>query len=360
MSDDAGIVSRRSDANKASMGNRARFRTPKPIRVSDDALVRSRTLSSCTTLPLLVEPVIQDLNLATWCAQNREAIRAQLGVHGAVLFTGFSVKSVFDFQQIVQAVCGELLQYTERSSPRSSVGHGVYTSTDHPPTEPILLHCEQSYTLNWPMKISFHCIQAPQIGGGTPLADTRIVYRNISDRSRKTFREKGVMYVRNYGSGAGLSWQEAFGTDEATAVEMHCLRNGIDYQWLDRGCLRTRQVRPAIRLHPETNEEVWFNHALFFNLAGLEPSARQSLLSVLNEEEVPFNTFYGDGSPIEPSVLEEIRSAYDAATTTFTWKEGDILLVDNMLAAHGRERFSGPRSIVVAMSEPFNARREAG
>jgi alpha-ketoglutarate-dependent taurine dioxygenase len=37
---------------------------------------------------------------------------------------------------------------------------------------------------------------------------------------------------------------------------------------------------------------------------------------------------------------------------TVRWEAGDILLLDNMLVAHGRRAFTGPRQIVVAMAEP--------
>jgi alpha-ketoglutarate-dependent taurine dioxygenase len=32
------------------------------------------------------------------------------------------------------------------------------------------------------------------------------------------------------------------------------------------------------------------------------------------------------------------------------WQAGDILVVDNMLACHGRMPFSGPRKILLAMA----------
>ncbi len=34
------------------------------------------------------------------------------------------------------------------------------------------------------------------------------------------------------------------------------------------------------------------------------------------------------------------------------WQEGDILLIDNMLAAHARSPFTGPRKVLVAMADP--------
>jgi alpha-ketoglutarate-dependent taurine dioxygenase len=51
--------------------------------------------------------------------------------------------------------------------------------------------------------------------------------------------------------------------------------------------------------------------------------------------------------------LDEIREVYRKAAVTFTWEKGDILMLDNFLASHGRESFVGPRKILVAMAELF-------
>jgi alpha-ketoglutarate-dependent taurine dioxygenase len=79
----------------------------------------------------------------------------------------------------------------------------------------------------------------------------------------------------------------------------------------------------------------------------------ETMLAVVDENEVPFNTFYGDGAAIEPTVMDEIRDAYDNETVKFDWERGTLLLVDNMLVAHGREPFTGDRKVLVAMAEPF-------
>ena len=62
---------------------------------------------------------------------------------------------------------------------------------------------------------------------------------------------------------------------------------------------------------------------------------------------------YGDGGRIPDEVMDHLRAAYRAASTRFDWERDDILIVDNMLAAHGREPFTGPRKIAVAMAEPW-------
>lgn len=78
------------------------------------------------------------------------------------------------------------------------------------------------------------------------------------------------------------------------------------------------------------------------------------MLSSFREEDLPLNAYYGDGSQIEDDVLDEIRDAYQQEKVVFTWQEGDILMLDNMLMAHGRTPFVGARKVLFGMAEPFN------
>lgn len=325
----------------------------KSIRLSPAELVEAGHLTPEKKLPLVLRPVVEGVNLVSWVESNRGAVETQLLKHGAVLFRGFNVNSIDTFERLAKAVSSELMQYGERSSPRTRVSGGVYTSTDHPADQHILLHNEQSYTLNWPMKIWFYCLQPAREGGRTPIADSRQIFNSLGPEIVEEFERKQVMYVRNYGQGLGLPWQEVFQTENKFEVEQHCRRARMEFEWRENEGLRTRQIRPAVRRHPKTNELVWFNHAVFFHFSSLDAAARESILTVVGEEDVPFNTFYGDGSPIVPPVLEEIREVYRKNTVAFDWQKDDVLMLDNMLTAHGRESFAGPRRVVVAMAEPF-------
>jgi alpha-ketoglutarate-dependent taurine dioxygenase len=112
-------------------------------------------------------------------------------------------------------------------------------------------------------------------------------------------------------------------------------------------------------VHPRTGETIWFNHAVFFNVHSLDATARDALRAGMDDFDLPFNTFYGDGSPIETAVIEQIYAIYRQEQVAFDWQLGDILMLDNMLVAHGREPFVAPREIAVAMADPFlNYRRE--
>ncbi len=315
--------------------------------------VRTSLLESGETLPLVLEPETDGFDLAAWAASNRALVEAQLLKHGALLFRNFKLATSSAFEALARAISPKLLDYRERSSPRSEISQGVYTSTDHPPDQAIHFHNEQSYTKSWPMKLWFFCLTPARQGGATPIADGRKILHALDPNTRERFLDRKVMYVRNYGDGMGLTWQDAFQTTEPAEVEAYCRQSGISFEWREGGRLRTRQVFDAIVAHPKTGEMVWFEHVAFFHVSSLGPLLSEALLEEYREEDLPFNTYYGDGSQLESSVLDEIREAYNTLSVKFSWQQGDALLIDNMLTSHGREAFVGPRKILVSMAELY-------
>ncbi len=322
------------------------------IKASPQNLVKISVPTDGTTLPVVISPAAHGLDPFAWAVMARQELAALLARHGGILFRGFEINSEVEFQRFIQTVSTDPLPYVERSSPRTAVKGNIYTSTEHPPEFPIFLHCENSYQKSWPLKIFFYCHTAPGQGGETPIADVRRILARIRPEVREVFAQKGVMYVRSFGAGAGLSWQTVFQTDDPKAVEEYCSASGIECIWRGQDRLQTRHVRKAIRKHPVTGEDVWFNHSVFFHVSTLSADVQKMLRSVLTDDELPNNTYYGDGSAIEPEVLDELRAAYTAETVSFPWIKGDLLMLDNMLAAHGRAPFSGPRKILVGMTEP--------
>ena len=322
----------------------------KTLVISKADLVSYRTFGPESPLPLVVEPKVPELNLPQWISENRDPLRQKLSRHGGLLFRGFKVEEIDVFQRAVIALSGELLSYMEQSSPRHAVEGKVYTSTDYPPNETIFLHNEQSYNLSWCKHISFYCPRPAQTGGRTPLADTREILARIDPEITARFRERQYMYMRNFGDGFGLTWQTAFQTESKAVVESYCRSHRIEFEWKEGNRLRTRQVRPAIHTHPETGEEVWFNHCTFFHVSTMPEQIRDNLISEFAEEDLPNQTFYGDGTSIEPEVVEHLRQVYHAEKVGFDWQKGDVLVLDNMLSSHGREPFTGPREVLVAMS----------
>ncbi|MCC5575693.1 TauD/TfdA family dioxygenase [Microtetraspora sp. AC03309] len=282
-----------------------------------------------------------------WVTAHRDGLRAGLAEHGAVLIRDLPADLDL-FDRIVRVVGGEPLRYTERSTPRTSVTESIYTSTEYPADQPLPMHNENSYSDTWPGHLFFFCDTAAATGGATPIANSRAVFRAVPADVRERFAA-GVVYARAFREGLGLSWQESFQTDDPAEVEDYCARHGMAYEWTEEG-LRTRHHRPAHQTEPLTGEQVWFNQANLFHVTSLDEEVREALLMLYGEADLPRNAYLADGSPIAPADLAAVKAAYDETSYAFPWREGDLMIINNMLCAHGREPYTGARRILVAMT----------
>lgn len=302
-------------------------------------------------LPLVVRPALAGIDLVDWAAANTGFIESYLLRNGAILFRDFGLTVVEEFERLIETVCGPLLDYSYRSTPRHVISGRIYSSTEYPAHQSIPLHNENSYTRNWPMKLSFFSLQVAEQGGETPIADSRRIYEAISPEIRDCFVRKGLMYVRNYGTGLDLRWQEVFQTSGKAVVEDYCRKAGMEFEWVADDQFRTRQRGQVVERHPRTGEMVWFNQAHLFHVSRLEADVREWLLVAFGEHNLPRNVYFADGSPIDPAMLDEIMRVCDEQSIVFPWKKGDVLMLDNMLTAHGRKPFVGKRKVVIGIAE---------
>lgn len=302
-------------------------------------------------LPLVVRPALKGLDLVDWAAANTGFIESYLLRNGAILFRDFGLTAVEEFERLIETVCGPLLDYSYRSTPRHVISGRIYSSTEYPAHQSIPLHNENSYTRNWPMKLSFFSLQVAEQGGETPIADSRKIYEAISAEIYDCFVRKGLMYVRNYGTGLDLRWQEVFQTSSKAVVEDYCRKAGMEFEWIGDDQFRTRQRGQVVERHPRTGEMVWFNQAHLFHVSRLEADVREWLLAAFGEHNLPRNVYFADGSAIDPAMLDDIMRVCDEQSIVFPWKEGDVLMLDNMLTAHGRKPFVGKRKVVIGIAE---------
>lgn len=310
--------------------------------------------ASNTDFPLVIMSNHDGQDLARWIHENKDEIDKLLLHHGALLFRGFNVSEPDQFSNSIAALDSEILSYTERSSPRHKVADNVYTSTDHPADQDIVLHSEQSYTLDWPCLISFTCQRKAATGGDTPIADNRRILQHFPTDLIKRFEQHGVLYLRTYTPGLGVSWQTAFQTEDAREVERFCAERSIEVEWLPDGRLQTRQKRSAFQKHPVSREVLWFNHALFFHHTSLEPDIAKALIDAVGLDYLPTTTRFGNGEEFSEEDLAAMRGAVAREKRTFAWKEQDVLILDNMICQHGRDPFSGERSVLTIMGRPYS------
>lgn len=300
--------------------------------------------------PVLVRPPTADTDVFSWLSEHAAAFDDLLTRHGGVVLRDCGVNSVSDFNRVARILCPDLLDYVNRSTPRTRLGGKIYTATEYPADRTIPLHNESSYADVWPNRIFFYSAVVAASGGETPVASSHGVYERVDPAIRERFERVGVEYVRNYTEGIDLSWREVFQTDDRSAVQEFCHDHGISYAWHDgQPELTTREHRPATMRHPRTGATVWFNQAHLFHRTALDEAQQRALVAEVGVANLPRDSRYGDGGEIEPDVITHIRAAYEAEKVTFPWQVGDVMMLDNLLYAHGRNPYQGSRKIVVAM-----------
>lgn len=320
-----------------------------------NARVRFEELGTdSSTRPLVVRAASAPLDVVEWVGEHGELIERTLLERGAILLRDFTV-SEEAFRRLAPAVFDLTLEYIYRSTPRSTLGGGLYTATEYPPKLTIPLHNENAYQRDWPMKLMFFCAEPAATGGETTLADMKKVTEAIPRDLVAEFEARRVLYVRNYHKHLDLSWQTVFQATQKAEVEAYCARHEIAFEWPEDDRLRTRQVCQGVATHPRTAATLWFNQAHLFHVSNLDAGTQKAMRSLLREEDFPRNAFFGDGAPIPITALDAIRQAFQQHAVGVRWQQGDVLILDNMLVAHGRLPFQGTRRVLVSMGDPFSA-----
>jgi alpha-ketoglutarate-dependent taurine dioxygenase len=309
-------------------------------------------------MPLVITPAVDNVDLKSWCASNKDELDGYFDKYGAILFRGFDLEDASDFEAVATSIANDLFaDYGDL--PPESASERIYGSTPYPPDKMILFHNESSHLASWPLRQFFFCITPAPDRGETPLLDCRTVYDALDPELRDEFAEKGLMYVRNFSEGIDVPWQDFFHTDDKAEVEKICADGGMSCEWTDNG-LRIRQLAPAITTHPRTGEKLFFNQVQLHHVSCLDDETRSALRQLFADEDMPRNVYYGDGTPIPDEVIDRVGDLFEELCVEFPWQSGDLIAVDNMLVAHARRPFSGPRKLLVAMGEMVEASDVAG
>lgn len=296
-----------------------------------------------------------------WASAHAKDIDALAGRVGVVLVRGFKIDSPGAFRSFCQAIRPDLQNYAGGDSPRTNVAEQVYTSTEYPKELEVLLHNELSYAGWSPERVFFCCLQPALTGGETQVADGRTIYRALPAALRERFESRGIIYHQHLwdaegAPGIGKSWQETFETGDRGQVERYLERAAMDYEWTAFG-LRTRARHAAVVEHPVTGEKCWHNqadqwHRSFDSVKvalGSKDDPRFDSATA-GQETLGNHATFGDGSEIDPEDLAVVRAVSRDCEVLFPWQAGDVMIVDNVMAMHGRKPFTGPRRVLVAMA----------
>ncbi len=303
-----------------------------------------------------------------WARRHRDWVFERMLRHGAVLVRGTGLRTAEDFEEFCGVFSSRLCEYTRGGGPRTRVRGNIYTSTDLPPGVVIPPHCEMAYAVNYPRRLLFFCMTPPRRGGETALVDMRRVFERLGEDVRDRFARRGVRYIENVPGRTllsfGRTWQAMFETGDPEEVMRRCRELSIAATWRRNRTLHMVSTRPALMTHPETGETVWFNSVHLYHhswSSEARRSGRYGLYAVarlreayhgalFNPDEYRTHGLYGDGGPIPRREIEHIRDVLWREAVLVSWRQGDILLVDNLLVAHGRMPYRGPRKILAALA----------
>ncbi|NNG41645.1 amino acid adenylation domain-containing protein [Pseudoalteromonas sp. NEC-BIFX-2020_002] len=315
--------------------------------------IKTRFLPDTESFPVIIEPSTADLDPIAWAEQNRDVIDQHLNQSAGIIFRNFALATPQDFEKFADAIQPGLYgQYGDL--PKKEGGKKTYKSTPYPEKQMILYHNESAHLSKWPRKQWFFCELPSVVGGATPIVDCRRMLQVLPADIVEKFSTKGLLYVRNFIKNLDVSWQDFYKTDSKQEVESLLHASNTEFKWLDNDGLQTRTKTHGVIAHPITGARSFFNQVQLHHESCLAPDVRSDLIAMVGQDLLPRNVFYGDGSAISYEEMAIIGEAYEHCAVRFDWQKGDVVMVDNMLAAHARDPYEGPRKIVVAMGDMVN------
>ncbi|MFF8500068.1 TauD/TfdA family dioxygenase [Streptomyces anulatus] len=287
-----------------------------------------------------------------WAAGNRDAVRAAVAEHGALLVRGLDLRDAQSVGRVSRELVDHVMTEREGFATREVWADGVYSSSEWPADQPMCMHHELSYARQVPATLLFACLAAPESGGATGVADSHEVLEALPPTLVDRFEREGWLLDRNYTDTVGVGLAESFGDGTRAGVEAYCATRGIELTWQANGDLRSGQKAPAVLRHPVSGRRGWFNQIAFLNEWTLDPVIREYLKFEFGDDGLPFNTRYGSGAPLDEDTVTTINAVYDKHTLREPWREGDLMIVDNFRMAHSREAYEGTRRIAVVLGDP--------
>jgi alpha-ketoglutarate-dependent taurine dioxygenase len=273
--------------------------------------------------PLLVIHGTGESPMAVEAATIEELFR----IHGALLLRGFEV-DVGTFRQFAERIC-ETSVFNE--SPNRAVldADSNIQSVDLG-TEPFPLHPELSREPWRPDLCLFACFHAPEHGGETTVCDGVELVKRLPPELVDAMRPRSIFYFQQASPDALEFW---LGTSSPTSEQLERPPKQCPYFFIADG---DRVIRGFGR--PLLNKPMF----------GDEPAFANFLLFARDYQHVDNFPVLEDGSTVPDQWMAAVRDAAAEVTHDVTWKEGDILILDNSRFMHGRRAITDPENRKIA------------
>lgn len=308
-----------------------------------------------SVFPAVVEnkPAFTSLeDVIAWVKENKAELEAELISAGALLFRGFPIDSAETFDAFSAAFEYDNFTYQESLSNavRINFTERVFTANEAPKEAEIYLHHEMAQTPIYPSKLFFFCQAAADEGGATPLCRSDALFSELAKQDQQLaddFEQKGLKYTTTMPgaddakSAQGRSWKSTLSVQTVEEAETKLKELGYSWVWNEDGSLgATTPVLPAV-MERENGRKVFFNQliAAYMGWKGVRENPASAIT-------------FGDGSHIPKEGLELVNSLAAQFTFDMAWQDGDVAIVDNYMAMHGRRPYSGDRKrqLLVALA----------
>lgn len=202
----------------------------------------------------------------------------------------------------------------------------------------IPMHGEMHYKKIKPSLLFFFCETPPVFKGETTICDANQFYNELSEYARQFFLNEDIQYIRDY---PREKWQQVFQTDRLDSVAGFFTDNGLQWKVDNNDNLTTTYTCSAI--NKEDVDFCFINNILPVSFQ----EHHQMKGSIIRMKS---------GSPIPSEIFRDIWKKSVYLQHKVVWEKGDVLIIDNKKAMHGRTRIcDNQRNILVRMSERIMA-----
>ena len=157
-----------------------------------------------------------------------------------------------------------------------------------------------------------------------------------------------------------MAEQESLGTGDRRAAESIARQRGWELAWTDDDCLEiTQEPARFFRSHP-VHGELWCTQALTFQPEsarqmaerdGRSADAERLAESIATAPESLNRMIMEDGTTIS---VAECRTWFQMVCdleTPYALGRSEVIILDNLLTAHGRSTFTGSRRMFAALGD---------
>lgn len=222
--------------------------------------------------------------------------------------------------------------------------HSLFIETGREQLHEVPLHGELYFHhLRPPKYLWAYCSLAGSEPGELLLCDGVTLYAALPAAIQSLLAREPVMYLRRHERSV---WQALYQTDQIERVEAFLKSEGIEMSLIENGGIETRFLSSALRT--VDGAPAFVNNILPFGLRQLrEPHKTQARICLANGELFP------------EGMLREIWARAQQLSFSWTWQQGDMLLIDNVRMMHGRASIKQPgREILVRMAQALTLTAE--